>query len=239
MIDIGALILHPSRMCPRNSKYGAKVVKNIASAPQKYGEKIWQLRSVRVRSAPNKYEWRLLPFLLSTGVSEWNTPIICDKAIEHCGLYPGAYRGNSAPHFEDFYIPQPFKTIQAPLCCDWDKDHLQKIRTSPQFRYSSPMQYYDIRCNLIGGSLAHIILEISFAFSYYFNKKLEVDVDAIVETILLQWGETSEFGNKYGPTEESVREECHAQQVGYESRKQGYEWTEKTLPIKSEYFVNE
>jgi hypothetical protein len=137
---LSILFLNPKMCAPQNNPfYGAQVKSFVSSNIFKFGEKSWQLRSIWM---PEK-GWILIPFILNSGGSPWNEPILSDPVLKHLGLDRSIDMDKQIP-----FIPQPLGKIRFPLQFQWNEKRNLSI---PQ---------NDLRFNLLGGSLAECISTI-------------------------------------------------------------------------------
>ena len=123
--------------------------------------------------------FRLLPFIINTGGSSWDQPIIgiayCSLHIAHCALrvFPSPPSGDPTlrhfgipdarkwrpPYDDKFDLPTPLGRIIHPFYETWDQ-----ARVSGAGKGSTTK--YDIRFNLVGHELAEVIDKADgFAFS--------------------------------------------------------------------------
>jgi hypothetical protein len=135
-IRLSVLFMNPLFCPPQNPYYGAKCTGFVTSRVFTFGEKLWQLRSIHV---PGK-GWYLFPFILNTGGSPWNLPIISDPVLHHLNLNRCVDSEKGIP-----FIPQPLGKITRPLQFEWNEQRTLSIPSN------------DLRFNLFGGNLAYCI----------------------------------------------------------------------------------
>lgn len=97
--SLSVLFLNPA-ICPPpdNPFYGARTRGFVTSRIVLFGEKLWQLRSIY---APGQ-GWFVFPFILNSGGSPWNEPILSDPVLEHLKLDRSLDNDKGIPE-----IPQP------------------------------------------------------------------------------------------------------------------------------------
>lgn len=140
------LILSPHLMCPQNEKYGCEVSCNLVSPIHFFGGKHWQLRSVKVRG-----KWYLLPFVITSGGTPSDKPIVCDGVLAHFHIDKTTL-DQDQPYSGLFDLVHPF-TIKRPLCQEWDEVHKRSMLAKGY----NPL---DMRFNLIGSEAAGCIIAL-------------------------------------------------------------------------------
>jgi hypothetical protein len=200
-------------VCPKNRLYGAKVKGFVVSKIHHFSEikgqgNLWQLRSVQVGM-----DWFILPFILNTGGSPWNKPIISRQAMNKIGLeYVDKKTINSVEnHSHLLRMPTPLGIIPSPLDFDWDEFRKDEIEDE------------DLSFNLVGQELAEILLTI--------NAMNSIDMPAHVRN-RISHQIAAEFEH-VGATFESIEKEFDAMNS---SRKSGNTWTSESLPFDNNIF---
>jgi hypothetical protein len=161
---LSVLFLNP-RICPPpgNPYYGARTREFVTSRIVTFGEKLWQLRSIHI---PNN-GWFVFPFILNSGGSPWNEPILSDPVLRYLKLDRSLDFEKGIPE-----IPQPLGVIQRPLNYEWNEKRKFTIAEN------------DLRFNLFGGKLVTCISTIHDDLD-------EISDEAIIRTIVHKY---SEFG---------------------------------------------
>ena len=158
--SLDVLLLNAHLCPPVNALYGTTSPQFVLSRIHHFGGKLWQLRSVRVWGQAC---YHVLPFVINTGGSSWDTPIIGDPALRTLGIGRDDVRvvtrqslrvcnhclSPDRVHDDVFELPNPIGRIRQPLALEWDRQ-----RTDNGLR----MGTYDERMNLIGHELAECIV---------------------------------------------------------------------------------
>jgi len=208
------LFSSPEIVPPRQVEYGKEVCEFVVSKIFKFGDKLWQLRSICISG-----RWFLYPFVFSplAAGTVWNRPIICDAVIEKHFGKPRSVLAIDEDHSNLLLLPQPLAKITRPLVADWYYGHKEVLRrTYPQYQH-------DCRFNLLGGTLSQCIICVEFLLR---ARKHPFKEDTIVNAVMEVFAE-------YGPTEESVRREIEAYKLGASDK----QWKDYSLPFEDNVFV--
>ena len=92
--------------------------------------------------------YHVLPFVVNTGGSSWDTPIIGDPALAHLGIRRDEAAVLDRGHDDVLEVPSAVGPIRQPLALEWD---IQRIE------HGERLGTYDIRMNLVGHEFAQSI----------------------------------------------------------------------------------
>jgi hypothetical protein len=206
---------NPRQACPRNPLYGAKVKGFGSSIIHQFGQeagegKLWQLRSVQVGKTK---DWFILPFVINTGGSPWNKPIISEQSKNIIGLNE-IHHKESQNQSQILRMPTPLGIIPAPLSQDWDCYGRNAIQSD------------DVRFNLVGQELAHIIGTINDDLDL-FNVSAEIR-HILVDTLVKRY---EHLGVK--DMRKFIEMEFDAMNA---SQRSGKSWDSDTLPFDDSFF---
>ena len=143
--SLDVLLLSPHLCPPLNTLYGARSNGFVLSRIHRFNGKLWQLRSVCVHGR----EYRVLPFVINTGGSSWDTPILGDPALALLGIGRDDAGVLDRAHDDVVELPNPVGRIRHPLSVEWDRQRTEKGLLSGT---------YDVRMNLVGHELAAAIV---------------------------------------------------------------------------------
>jgi hypothetical protein len=130
----------PARMC---SLYGKNVARFTCSRIFDFGDKAWQMRSIRSSSG----QWKLFPFIVDTAGCPYNYPIISGPVLANLGLDRTISPGNNP--MDALEVRLPLSISPDPFRQTWDSPRALEIRSSG-----------DLRFNMVGGENAQAILYI-------------------------------------------------------------------------------
>ena len=224
---VEVLFLNPSLCCPDHQDYGKECNEFFASTIFRFSGKLWQLRTVIKKDAEKKKDkYFLFPFVINTGGSAWNRPIMSDEALQ---CMDKAF-SRTAPERAKcgIVMPTPLGDMIDPTQQVWDDD--RKANTA----YTKcPVKY-----NLVGHELAGAIDVINALVMW---RRLtddaadgpHLDPDAVLAYDLHRAAKTHahDLHLNDGVLYTLMRREASAMSSS------GSEWTEDKLPIPNSLLV--
>jgi hypothetical protein len=111
---LSILVINQSMWCPKNPRYGARVMRFVSSKIFLFGGKSWQIRSIRDKTG----KWYIFPFLIDSGGCCWNTPIISDPVLKFLNLDRDKERDSQHPD-TNLLVPLPLQHSPNPFAQDW------------------------------------------------------------------------------------------------------------------------